>query len=313
MPHSHDGHSSHGHGSHGHSHAPASFGRAFAIGVVLNTVYVVLEALYGVFSGSLALVADAGHNLSDVLGLLLAWGAAALAARPPSGRRTYGLKRTPILASLANAMLLLIAVGIIGWEAVHRLFQPEPVATWTVIWVALVGVAVNGATAALFMSGRHDDLNIRGAFLHMAADTAVTVGVILAALLIRWTDWFWIDPAVSLVIALVILVGTWGLLRDSVTLAVDAVPPGIDLDAVRTFLAEQETVREVHDLHIWGMSTTETALTAHLVCEDRSASDALLPRLQADLHERFGIGHVTIQVETVGMAQACHLRPEHTV
>lgn len=308
MPHGH----AHDHG-HSHHHAPTDFGRAFAIGVTLNIVYVVLEALFGILSGSLALVADAGHNLSDVLGLALAWAAASLARRPPSGRRTYGFKRTPILASLANAVLLLVAVGVICWEAVHRLFQPEPIATGTMIWVALIGVAVNGATAWLFMSGRHDDLNIRGAFLHMVADTLVTVGVIIAALLISWTSWLWLDPAVSLLIAVVILVGTWGLLRDSMALAVDAVPPGIDLDAVRNHLASPACVDEVHDLHVWGMSTTESALTVHLVCTDRAEADALLERLPRELHERFGIDHATIQIETPGMARSCNLRSGQTV
>lgn len=315
MAHGHDHHShDHGH-SHGpgHSHAPANFGRAFAVGVTLNTLYVVLEALFGVFSGSLALIADAGHNLSDVLGLLIAWGAASLAMRPPAGRRTYGFKRTPILGSLANAVLLLVAVGVIGWEAVHRLFTPEPVATSTVLWVAVVGVFVNGGTAFMFMSGRKGDLNIRGAYLHMVADAGVTVGVIVAALLIRYTGWLWLDPAVSLLIAFVILVGTWGLLRDSVNLAVDAVPAGIDLEEVRTFLAAPSFVEEVHDLHIWGMSTTENALTAHIVCSDRQAGDELLEHLPRDLHDRFGIDHATIQLESPAIAEACGLRPAHTV
>jgi cobalt-zinc-cadmium efflux system protein len=313
MPKGHVHDHGHSHGTHSHHHTPADFGRAFAIGVALNLAYVVLEALFGVLSGSLALIADAGHNLSDVLGLALAWAAAALARRPPSGRHTYGFKRTPILASLANAVILLVAVGIIAWEAIHRLFQPEPIAAWTMIWVALVGVAVNGTTAWLFMAGRHGDLNIRGAFLHMAADTAVTVGVIIAALLIRWTGWLWLDPAVSLLIALVILAGTWGLLRDSMALAVDAVPPGIDLDAVRSFLASPACVEEVHDLHVWGMSTTESALTAHLVCTDRAQADALLELLPRELHERFGIDHATVQIETPGMARNCGLRSEQTV
>ena len=313
MPHDHAHDHSHSHGGGGHSHAPASFGRAFAIGITLNVVYVALEAVFGLFSGSLALLSDAGHNLSDVLGLLLAWGAAWLSRKPPSGDRTYGFKRTPIFASLANAMILLVAVGVIGWEAIRRLIEPEPVATSTVLWVAAVGVFVNGITAWLFMSGRKGDLNIRGAFLHMAADTAVTVGVIVAALLIMWTGWTWLDPTVSLVIAAVILVGTWSLLKESVTLAVDAVPPGIDLDAVREHLEAQDCVEEVHDLHVWGMSTTETAMTVHLVCADREAADGMLARLPADMHEGFGIEHCTVQVETPDVAQACKLRPAHVV
>ncbi|NDW07654.1 cation diffusion facilitator family transporter [Jiella pacifica] len=200
-----------------------------------------------------------------------------------------------------------------GWEAIRRLIEPEPVATSTVLWVAVVGVFVNGITAWLFMSGRKGDLNIRGAFLHMAADTAVTVGVIVAALLIMWTGWTWLDPAVSLVIAAVILVGTWGLLKDSIRLAVDAVPPGIDLDAVRVHLAAADCVEEVHDLHVWGMSTTETAMTVHLVCTDREATDAMMSRLPGEMHDKFGIEHCTVQVETPEVAQACRLRPAHVV
>ena len=311
----HDGHSQHGHAhaGGGHSHAPADFGRAFAIGVALNVVYVVLETIFGLIAGSLALLADAGHNLSDVLGLLLAWGAAALAKRGPTARRTYGYKRGPILASLANAVILLVAIGAIAWEAVQRLATPEPVASGTIIWVALIGVFVNAGTAWLFMSGRKGDLNIRGAFLHMAADAGVTVGVIFAALLIMWTGWQWLDPATSLVIAAVILVGTWGLLRDSANLAMDAVPPGIDQSEVERTLRALPGVTAVHDLHIWGLSTTETALTAHLVRTDAAADGALLRRLTEEVRERFGIGHATIQFETDEMAQTCALRPEHVV
>lgn len=298
---------------HGHDHAPKASHRVFAIGIGLNVVYVVLEAVFGLLSGSLALLADAGHNLSDVLGLAIAWGAIWLAARPPSETRTYGFKRAPILASLANAVILMVAVGIIAWEAVHRLMQPASVATWTIVWVALVGVFVNGITAWMFMAGSKDDLNIRGAFLHMAADTGVTIGVIVAALLIRWTGWLWLDPAVSLAIAGVILIGTWDLLRDSVTLAIDAVPPGIDHAAVREHLEAPDCVGEVHDLHIWGLSTTETALTAHLVCTDRDRADELLARLPRELHDGFGIDHATLQIESESMAASCGLRSRRTV
>ena len=313
--HGHDGHGNrgHSHGIGGHSHAPADFGRAFAIGVALNAIYVVLEAVFGIASGSLALLADAGHNLSDVLGLLLAWGATWLAKRRPTPRRTYGYKRGPILASLANAVILLVAVGAIAVEAVRRLITPEPVATSTIIWVALVGVFVNAGTAWLFMSGRHGDLSVRGAFLHMAADAGVTIGVIVAALLIQWTGWQWLDPAISLVIAAVILVGTWGLLRDSVNLAMDAVPPGIDEGEVERFLRGLPGITEVHDLHIWGMSTTETALTAHLVRPGASLDDALLRRACEALRERFGIGHATLQVEAGDPAQPCALAPADVV
>jgi cobalt-zinc-cadmium efflux system protein len=305
---------SHGHAAHGHSHeAPQNFNRAFAIGVGLNVVYVILEAGFGYVSGSLALLADAGHNLSDVLGLLLAWGAIWLAAKPPTGNRTYGFKRTPILASLANALILLVAVGAIATEAIRRLFEPEHVASTTVLWVAIAGVFVNGITAWLFMSGSKRDLNIRGAFLHMAADTGVTLGVIAAALLIRWTNWQWLDPAVSLLIAVVILIGSWGLLRDSVMLVMDAVPPGIDLDAVRAHLSAAEGVDDIHDLHIWGLSTTDVALSVHLVCANHEQAQRLLTELPGELHDHFGIGHSTLQIETELVAGNCRLRPVHVV
>ena len=309
--HDHHAHHGHDHGA-GHSHAPKSFGRAFAIGTALNVIYVVLEAGYGVATGSLALIADAGHNLSDVFGLLIAWGASWLATKPPSDERTYGFKRAPILASLANAIILLVAVGAIGWEAIQRLMNPEPVASATVIGVAVVGIFVNGITAWLFASGSKDDLNIRGAFLHMAADTGVTVGVIIAALLMMWTGWLWLDPAVSLAIAVVILVSTWGLLRDSVALAMDAVPRGIDLVAIRRHIESKDGVEEVHDLHIWGMSTTETALTAHVVCNDENA-DRILMALTRELHEKFAIAHPTLQFETGASAHYCRLRSHETV
>ncbi|MFL5252977.1 MAG: cation diffusion facilitator family transporter [Rhodopila sp.] len=313
--HHHDGHDRghhHGIGGH-HHHAPASFGRAFAIGIALNVTYVVLEAIFGLKADSLALLSDAGHNLSDVLGLLLAWGGAWLAGRGPTPRRTYGYKRGPVLASLANAVILLVAIGAIGLEAIRRLIEPAPVATGTILWVAVVGVIVNAGTAWLFMAGRKDDLNIRGAFLHMAADAGVTVGVIIAALLIQVTGWLWLDPAVSLLIALVVLIGTWGLLRDSVDLAMDAVPRGIDHHAVGHYFRSLPGVIEVHDLHIWAISTTETALTAHLVRVDADADGVLLHRISYEVRERFGIGHATVQFETSETAQRCELRSDHVV
>ena len=292
---------------HGHSHAPASFGRAFAIGIALNTAFVVIEATFGILAHSLALVADAGHNLSDVLGLVLAWGASVLVRRSPTLRRTYGLRRSSILAALFNAVFLLVAIGIIAWEAVGRFAHPQPVAGGTVIWVALVGIVINTATALLFLAGRKDDLNIRGAFLHMAADAGVSLGVVLAGIAIIFTGWQWLDPTVSLVIVAVILLGTWGLLRDSVNLALDAVPEGIDAEAVTAYLAALPGVAEVHDLHIWGMSTTETALTAHLVIPGIRDGDALLARVCAELHDRFGIEHATVQVERGDPAHPCTL------
>lgn len=294
----------HGH-NHGHSHESAGYGRAFAIGAALNLGFVAAEAGFGLVSGSLALVADAGHNLSDVLGLLLAWGASLLVRRRPTLRRTYGLRRTSILAALANAVLLLVAIGAIAWEALRRFGDPGPVAGGTVIGVALVGVAVNGVTALLFMRGQRDDLNLRGAFLHMAADAGVSLGVAIAGVAILTTGWRWLDPLVSLAIVAVIFVGTWGLLRDSVNLALDAVPGEIDTDAVRRYLLNLPTVTDVHDLHIWAMSTTETALTAHLVLPGGHDGDALLARACRELHDRFGIEHSTLQVERGDPAFAC--------
>lgn len=294
------GHShSHAHGhSHGHSHAPASHGRAFAVGVALNTAFVVVEAVYGVLSGSMALVADAGHNLSDVLGLLMAWGATIAAQRPPSARYTYGLKSSTILAALANAMLLIFAIGGIAFEAVRRLLDPELPAGWTMIAVAGVGIVINTATALMFMRGRHHDLNLRGAFLHMAADALVSAGVVLAGAAILLTGRAWIDPLVSLLILAVIGWGTWGLLRDSVKLGLGAVPDAVDESAVRARLAGMPGVERVHDLHIWALSTTETALTAHLVMPQGHPGDGFLHEAAEELEHHHGIGHVTLQVET---------------
>lgn len=313
--HGHDDGHDHGHGAggHGHVHAPASFGRAFAIGVALNTAFVVIEGTFGFLSDSVALLADAGHNLSDVIGLLLAWGASIATSRRPTSRRTYGYKSSTTLAALANAVLLLVATGAIAWESVGRLFHPEPVQTTTMLWVAAAGIVVNGATALLFMAGRHGDLNVRGAFLHMVADALVTVGVVVAALLIMATGWLWLDPVVSLVIGGVILVGTWGLLRDSVNLALNAVPTGIDPDAVRAWLGTMPGVVEVHDLHVWALGTTDTALTAHLVREEAAGDCALLLGVQHGALERFGITHATVQLETAEAATACALRPDHVV
>ncbi|HEV3492223.1 MAG TPA: cation diffusion facilitator family transporter [Reyranella sp.] len=312
--HDHDHASGHSHGhGHAHSHAPANFDRAFAIGIALNVGFVVVEAAYGIAANSLALLADAGHNLGDVLGLVMAWGAATLVRRRPTARYTYGLKRSSILVSLANAGLLLLAVGAIVWEAVQRLGRPEPVAETTVIWVALVGIAINGATALLFMSGRKSDLNIKGAFLHMAADAVVSLGVVIAALAIIATGWLWLDPAVSLVIAVVITVGTWSLLRDSLKLALDAVPAHVDHREVDRYLAALPGVTDVHDLHIWAMSTTEVAMTVHLVRPGATLDDGLLARARHDLQERFGVGHVTLQIETGDPAHPCSLAPAEVV
>jgi cobalt-zinc-cadmium efflux system protein len=313
--HSHSGHNhAHGH-AHGHVHGPAArdFSRAFAIGIALNIGFVVVEAAYGFLANSLALLADAGHNLSDVLGLLLAWGAAALVRRRPTARHTYGLKRSSILASLANAILLLVAVGMIVWEAVHRLGQPQPVAETTVLWVAAVGIVINTVTALMFVRGGKSDINIRGAFLHMAADAAVSLGVVIAALAVMATGWLWLDPAVSIAIAIVITLGTWSLLRSSLNLALDAVPETIDRPAIEVYLAALPGVTEVHDLHIWAMSTTEVALTAHLVRPDCPVDDGLLGRSARELAERFGIAHSTIQIESGDPDHPCRLAPAEVV
>lgn len=298
MGHGH-AHHHHGHGhSHGHdhSHAPADFGRAFAIGIALNTVFVVVEAVFGFLYGSMALVADAGHNLSDVLALLLAWAAAEAAKRPPSERFTYGFKSSTILASLANALLLAVAIGAILFETVHRLFEPQEPQGLVMAAVAGVGILINAGTALMFMRGQ-EDLNIRGAYLHMAYDALVSVGVVAAGFAIAFTGFIWIDPLISLAIVAVIAWGTWGLARDSLRMGLLAVPKGIDVAEVRAHLLQLEGVERVHDLHIWPMSTTETALTAHLVMPGASCSDAFLHDIAHGLEKRFGIGHSTIQVE----------------
>src|SRR5262245_31096437 len=295
---------------HHHIHAAEHFSSAFAIGAGLNAAFVLIEAICGVLSGSLALLADSGHNLSDVLGLLLAWGASYLARRRPSGRRTYGLGRTSILAALTNAILLLIAIGAISWEAISRLRQPGEVASLAVIVVAGIGVVVNTLTALLFISGRKHDLNVRGAFLHMAADAAVSLGVVVGGIFISITGAFWIDPALSLVIAAVIAYSTWDLLWQALEMALDSVPRGIDPDAVRAYLGGLPGVTAVHDLHIWGVSTMETALTVHLVRPDAQIDDDWLHEVTHELHHRFGIAHSTIQVESGRGQQECRLAPD---
>ncbi|WP_020187569.1 cation diffusion facilitator family transporter [Methylopila sp. 73B] len=306
-----DSHAGHAHGPGGHTHAPASFGRAFALGIGLNTAFVAVEAFYGYASGSLALVADAAHNLFDVAGLIVAWIASVLSQRPPSARFSYGLRASSILAALFNALFLLFAVGFIVWEAADRFAEPRPVAGLTVTIVAAIGVAVNGGTALLFLSGRKGDINIKGAYLHMVADAAVSAAVIVAGLAVLATGWERIDPMVSLGVAVVILIGTWGLLRDSVTMSLDAAPPHVDPEQVRVFLAARPGVVEVHDLHIWAMSTTETALTAHLVMPGGHPGDAPMRTIAAELRERFQIAHPTIQIE---LEQGrCAFAPDHAV
>jgi cobalt-zinc-cadmium efflux system protein len=300
--HTHDHANEHGHdhdkAGHGHSHGPMNYDRVFAIGITLNVTYAVIEAVAGYRLNSLSLVADAGHNMSDVLGLLLAWAAVWLSRRKPSARHSYGLGRSSILAALANAMLLLVALGVIVWEAVSRFSNPQLVATGPVVWIATFGIAVNAFTAWLFMRGSQTDLNVRGAYLHMAADAAVSAGVVVSALVMAATGWLWLDPATSLVIAAVIAWSAWQLLVDSVRLSLDAVPPHIDAEAVGRYLASDPCVKDLHDLHIWALSTEAVALTAHVVCPAGHPGDAWLARVCDELHEKHGIDHATIQVET---------------
>ncbi len=310
----HAGHEDHSHDNdHGHHHGPASYDRAFAIGVVLNLGFVGAEVFYGLAVNSLALLADAGHNFSDVVGLLLAWAAVWLSGKRPSKRRTYGFGRTTIMASLVNAVALLIGVGGIAWEAILRLGHPESVAGGTVMAVAAVGIAVSAGTAAMFMAGRKGDLNIRGAFLHMAADAAVSLGVGVVAFVMERTGWLWLDPAISLAIVVAVAAGTWGLLRESLDLALDAVPARIDREAVEGYLAAVPGVAAIHDLHIWPLSTTSVALTAHLVKPDAEVDDCLLHTVATSLHEKFGIDHATIQLERGDGEAACRLARVHSV
>jgi cobalt-zinc-cadmium efflux system protein len=307
---SHD-HHHHGHDHHAQGHlGPRDHGLAFAFGIGLNFAFVVVEVVYGVLAHSMALLADAGHNLSDVLALALAWGASRLSRREPSARFTYGLRSTSILAALLNAALLFLVTGGIAWESIQRLVDPEPVASKTVIWVALLGIVINAASAVPFAKSG-GDLNVRAAFLHLSADAAVSLGVVLAAALTLATGWLWLDPAMGLAIALVIVVGTWGLLRESVTLALNAVPAHIDPTNVRAYLAKLSGVAEVHDLHIWAMSTTETALTAHLVMPGGHPGDAFTADICKELREHYHVHHATIQIETG--AQPCELAPDHVV
>lgn len=322
--HHHDGHQhghrdhaghTHGHGdghSHaGHSHAPTTFGKAFAIGTALNIGFVVIEAVFGVLAGSTALLADAGHNLADVLGLLAAWGAAHLATRPPSQRFTWGLRGTGILAALGNAVLLFVGAGAIGWESVLRLMNPEPVAGGVVMAVAAAGIVINGATALMFASGRKDDINIKGAFLHMAVDALVSAGVLVSGLVVLMTGWDRIDAIVGLAIAAFIVWSTWDLFRESVTMSLAAVPRQIDTVEIRALLIRQPGVSALHDLHIWPVGTTDAALSAHLVMPGGHPGDPFLMRVTTELRGK-GIGHVTIQIET-DAATACPLAPDHVI
>jgi cobalt-zinc-cadmium efflux system protein len=299
----------------GHSHSPRAkhFGAAFAIGTALNIAYVAAQIVFGLIAHSLALIADAAHNFGDVLGLLLAWGASYLSRTRPTPRRTYGLGRSSILAALTNAILLMVAVGGITWEAIRRFNNPNGVGGKTVIFVAAIGVVINGLTAMLFFPGRKGDLNIKGAFLHMAADAAVSAGVVIVGVILIFSGWVWIDPAASLVINAVIVWSTWGLLRDSLAMALDVVPSNVDPGAVRNYLENQAGVTGVHDLHIWPLSTTETALSAHLVKPDAEIDDKTLACICGDLARRFGIRHTTIQFERGDSSSPCQQEPEDVV
>jgi cobalt-zinc-cadmium efflux system protein len=310
MTHQHDHDHSHRHGHAGHRHAPDSFGVAFAVGVALNAAFVGAELVFGYAANSLALISDAVHNLSDVLALLLAWGAAWLARRRPTRQHTYGYRRASILAALINAGLLLIGVGGIAVEALNRIREPAAMAGFTVVVVAAIGILVNGVTAVLFMRGRHGDLNIRGTFLHMAADAGVSLGVVVAALVIMFTGWLWVDPAIGLCIAAVVLASGWGLARDSVNFALDGVPKDVELPDVMDYLGQLEGVTEVHDLHIWAMSTSETALTAHLV-RPAGFDDTFLHGVCEQLSHRFRIQHATLQIEAGN--DVCKLAPAEVV
>ncbi len=297
---------------HDHHH-PQNYNRAFLLGVVLNGAYILLEAGVGFTIGSLALLADAGHNLSDVLGLLLAWGGSYLSSLKPTGRYTYGFRSSSIMAALLNSLILLVAIGGIFWEAVRRFQDPVPVAGSTVMWVAGVGVVINTITALLFLRGSHDDINIRGAFLHMAADAGISLGVVLAGLGIYLTGASWIDPAISMLVAVVIFWGTWSLFRESVNLSLQAVPQAIDLEQVQSYLEQLPGVESLHDLHIWPMSTSETALTVHLLRPSGKGDDEFLAQVTQELHDQFEITHVTIQLERSEWANPCQQSHPHSV
>ena len=293
--------------SHGHSHATnKSYGKAFALGIGLNVAFIAVEIIYGLIANSSALLADAGHNASDVLGLVFAWTAMWLASIKPRGKYTYGLRKTTILVSILNALLLFGAVAVIGWDAIGKFKNPEPVAGSQVMIVAAIGVVINTLTALLFMKGQKDDLNIKGAFLHMAADAGVSLGVVVAGLLINLTGKQWIDPLTSFLIIAVIVWGTWRLFTDSVDLALDAVPKHIKLEKVREFLLAQKGVENIHDLHIWAMSTTKVALTAHLIIPE-GINDNFIGDLQHELEHEFGINHTTLQIENKSIEEGCEI------
>ena len=308
--HGHGGGGHGGHGGHGHGAPPDRMTRAFAVGIALNIIFVVIGIIAGIAAHSTALLADAAHNLGDVLGLAMAWGATVLAKRARTARRTYGLRRTTILAALANGGLVLFAIGGVVWEAIHRLGEAHAVDGGLVAIVAAIGVVLNALAAMMFAKGREKDMNIRGAFLHLVGDAAVSAGVVVAGLVVWQTGWSWIDPATSLVVSVVILAGTWRLLREALDLLLDAVPAHIDPEEVEKYLGQLPDVREIHDMHVWSMSTTEVALTAHVVLSWPSAPPAFLASLQHELEDRFGIHHITIQLEDCGANGCAQASPE---
>jgi cobalt-zinc-cadmium efflux system protein len=312
MSHAHFRHNDHNE-HHGHHHGPIDFGRAFAIATTLNVALVIAQVVFGVLANSVALIADAGHNLGDVLGLLLAWGAHGMARWQPTKRYTYGFRSASILAALFNGIILLVATGAIAWEALRRLGGMSDVAGVTVMVIAAVGIVVNGVSAWLLVAGRQGDLNVRGAFLHLLGDAAISLGVVAAGAVIVVTGWNWLDPVASLIIAVLIVWGTWGLLREAIMMSLDAVPQGVDCATVESYLRGLPGVSEVHDLHIWAMSTTETAITAHLVRPGAGLDDHLLHEICHELEHRFGISHTTLQIEAGNTEHVCPLAPDHVV
>jgi len=306
MPHNND--HSHGHNhNHDHSHTIGNYNRAFGIGIALNVIFVIIEVVYGLSANSLALLADAGHNLSDVLSLLLAWGAGFLALKKPTQQHTYGFRRVTIMASAISAVLLLAALGGIVVEAVGKLSHPQPSSGIIIIVVAAIGVVINGITALMFMSGQKHDLNIKGAYLHMATDAAVSLGVVVAGFMIMFTGWLWLDPVISLAIVAIVMIGTWSLLRDSLNLSIDGAPKTIDVTQVKELLTGFKQVKQIHDLHIWALSTTEIALTVHLITAQDKIDNELLKQIEHSLHEKFNINHITIQVEQANSDYNCKL------
>ena len=308
--HDHSHHNcAHEHHNHSH-HAPKNYNSAFIIGISLNSLFVIIEGLYGYLSNSLALMADAGHNLSDVAGLLIAWGAIWLTTKKPTSNYTFGLRKSSILSALFNALFLMIAVGIIIWEAIHRLWNPGIIDHKTVIIIAGIGIVINTVTALLFFRNKEDDINISGAYLHMAADALISLGVVISGIIISYTSWFWLDPLVSIIISLIIIYGTWDLLKNAMRLSMDAVPVNIDPSAVKKYLESINGVSDVHDLHIWAMSSTETALSAHLTMKTYPLENQTLALISAHLKKTFKIHHPTIQFEIYDENFHCHLKPD---